>query len=483
MADGISITDLEQKTEVTDNDNFAVDNGAITNKVTAKQIKDYMGPTYVKKSGDSMTGALKIPTPDFSVADNTAINREWAEKKELTRITNCITKIPQDIKLELSADGVLTLKAGSKLYIPNGVGTFNEVTTSIDYDLVLGTPTGIRSISLVANSGRDLGVFVAQPGLNSFSGYTQPTVSSQTAYWYDTANNLIKRTTDTGSSWKVLTNATLPICIATFNAGVATSIDQVFNGLGHMGKTVFVLPGLEYLISNGRNADGSLNNKKGSITSVKILNEPVTSIPEIYIVANAAGGVAFSSTLTSGNTYYDPVKNLFFANNKETGGNNVPITIYSYANGQITLNPKPVFHAVDYFDCVSKYGDTMRGALNVPTPSSSANDTTVPTTAWVRNLLSSDKLIIPQYTNRVSIGGNTTFTAPSNGVIVTLATSGGDYVNCQIRANNSTGNLLYSHWSGDYNTHGQGICLPVRKGDTFWVNDYYDYEVYFYPAQ
>lgn len=36
-----------------------------------------------------------------------------------TAITNCITEIPQDIKLELK-DGTLTLKAGSKVYIPNG---------------------------------------------------------------------------------------------------------------------------------------------------------------------------------------------------------------------------------------------------------------------------------------------------------------------------------------------------------------------------
>ena len=34
-----------------------------------------------------------------------------------SRITNCITKIPQDIKLELT-NGTLTLKAGSKIYIP-----------------------------------------------------------------------------------------------------------------------------------------------------------------------------------------------------------------------------------------------------------------------------------------------------------------------------------------------------------------------------
>ena len=35
-------------------------------------------------------------------------------------ISNCITEIPQDIKLELNNHGTLKLKAGSKVYVPNG---------------------------------------------------------------------------------------------------------------------------------------------------------------------------------------------------------------------------------------------------------------------------------------------------------------------------------------------------------------------------
>ena len=91
MADGISITDLEQKAEVTDNDNFAVDNGAITNKVTAKQIKDYMGPTYVKKSGDTMTGPLKLPAPAADLNDNTAITAAWARKYGVNKAGDTMT--------------------------------------------------------------------------------------------------------------------------------------------------------------------------------------------------------------------------------------------------------------------------------------------------------------------------------------------------------------------------------------------------------
>ena len=81
MADGISITDLEQKAEVTDNDNFAVDSGAITNKVTAKQIKEYMAPTYVKKAGDTMTGPLHVPTPSSDTRDTSVPTTGWVQNK------------------------------------------------------------------------------------------------------------------------------------------------------------------------------------------------------------------------------------------------------------------------------------------------------------------------------------------------------------------------------------------------------------------
>ena len=43
----------------------------------------------------------------------------WNNAVDYSNVTNCITKIPQDIKLELN-NGTLTLKAGSKVYVPNG---------------------------------------------------------------------------------------------------------------------------------------------------------------------------------------------------------------------------------------------------------------------------------------------------------------------------------------------------------------------------
>ena len=47
------------------------------------------------------------------------------------KIANCILQKPQNINLTLS-NGVLTLKAGSTVYVPNGTGNFVAITTNAD---------------------------------------------------------------------------------------------------------------------------------------------------------------------------------------------------------------------------------------------------------------------------------------------------------------------------------------------------------------
>ena len=58
------------------------------------------------------------------------------ENKFSQVVTNCITEIPQDINLELN-DGVLTLKAGSKIWYPDGLNEdgnkkYDHITTEND---------------------------------------------------------------------------------------------------------------------------------------------------------------------------------------------------------------------------------------------------------------------------------------------------------------------------------------------------------------
>ena len=52
------------------------------------------------------------------------------------------------------------------------------------------------------------------------------------------------------------------------SSGTITSIDQVFNGFGFIGNIVFSLPGIQAVMPNGRNSDGSLKNITINPTSV-----------------------------------------------------------------------------------------------------------------------------------------------------------------------------------------------------------------------
>lgn len=190
--------------------------------------------------------------PDLNSKANIDLSNVTSAGKNIanwsTNVTNCITEIPQDIKLELN-NGTLTLKAGSKVYVPNGAGVFDEVIIESD-----------KTVETFGITG-SVFVFIRQDGSIVYGNQLVSTVNSGTTpgngLYYKTDTNEIN-TYNSG----VLQDGkfSLPIAICTVNSGTVTSIDQVFNGFGYIGSTVFALPGVKGLIPNGRNEDGSLKN-------------------------------------------------------------------------------------------------------------------------------------------------------------------------------------------------------------------------------
>lgn len=93
----------------------------------------YLGTTPIANDGSHNTANVDLSnlsnTGEAHFANPALTNSPYT--------TNRILEIPQDIKLELN-NGILTLKAGSKVYIPNGFesdGTtphFNVNTTEND---------------------------------------------------------------------------------------------------------------------------------------------------------------------------------------------------------------------------------------------------------------------------------------------------------------------------------------------------------------
>lgn len=257
-------------------------------------------------------------------------------------ISNCITYIPQDIKLELN-NGTLTLKAGSKVYVPNGFesdGTtpkFDVVITERNLDIPKWNNTVPGLISMTAN--REL--WIALPE-QQFSGSSAPT--TQYALWYDTKNNIIKSSSNAGSSWKE--GYCLPIAICTADSSKWTSIDQVFNGFGYIGSTIFALPGVKGLIPNGRNADGSLKSIEVSVGSIDVKTYKNFTLVEYWDVIIYFSGVGLNHVV------YDEKNNNIL--NKSTGNITSQLKVASISfdsNSKITsFTPKTVFHALDYND-------------------------------------------------------------------------------------------------------------------------------------
>lgn len=157
--------------------------------------------------------------------------------------TNRILEIPQDIKLELN-NGTLTLKAGSKVYVPNG---FEADGTTPKFDVVIidndktASTSSFSGFVFYRSDNNILHLEALQP----ISGTTPP---SEDGTWYDTNANKIKRYEN--SSF-VYDGISFPLC--KFSSG---SIDQVFNGFGYIGNTRFALPNVQVQIPEKRNADG-----------------------------------------------------------------------------------------------------------------------------------------------------------------------------------------------------------------------------------
>ena len=191
-----------------------------------------------------------------SASEAEAIAGEVSVYNFKNKITNCITEIPQDIKLEL-VDGTLTLKAGSKVYVPNGT----HLQTTSDLSLTI-TKDGEYLITAHSNGS----AIYYQYLVNCVSGSTDSLAGTNYHWWFDTTNSVINRYMSNAST--PAQTLTMPIAIITVSNGAISSIDQVFNGFGYIGSTAFALPGVKGLIPNGRNADGSLKNTEFTVPNV-----------------------------------------------------------------------------------------------------------------------------------------------------------------------------------------------------------------------
>lgn len=249
-------------------------------------------------------------------------------------VTNCITEIPQDIKLELN-NGILTLKAGSKVYVPNGNDVFNQITINSDMTVLTYTTTGQVMVVVDLNQSHCYGNQLLNVW---YSGSTPPSAGM----FYNTTTNYI----DYYSAGSLSDgHFSFPLGIITVNNGSVTSIDQIFNGFGYIGSTVFALPGVKGLIPNGRNTDGTL--KSISFISSNVVISPLNTytIGSIYYVFTGTDLIPYDTA----HYWYKEEENKNFQNYANAYVYATPICHCSLTSGVVSnFIPKTIYHPVDY---------------------------------------------------------------------------------------------------------------------------------------
>ena len=283
------------------------------------------------------------------------------------QITNCITEIPQRIKLELK-DGTLTLKAGSVLIEPNGSSVFEDENIKTDKTFNLADSTDGKYLVF-----RDDYFKVEK----CVSGSTDSLANTAWHIWYDTENNLVK--VITGTAGVVGHTTTLPFSLVTVANGAITSIDQVFNGFGYIGSTVWVDKGVKGLIPNGRNEDGTLNNIEVVSDNIKLQTHTSTYNSDIVIGLSVAKDV---SHLNVGAYSYDEVNNRNYNLSNEWRW--CVVGTATRTDTKISnFQPKQPFRAVDYSDKskISGWGMPSNKYIDL-TLGASGTTYTAPANGW-----------------------------------------------------------------------------------------------------
>lgn len=361
------------------------------------------------------------------VLSNDGTNLSWRnEQVGYNQITNCITEIPQDIKLEIN-NGTITLKAGSKVYNGNGV----LKTTTTDISSINANYDGQVLIALSKDFDVLLTGFVPGETVSEL-----PTSTASFKIYYNTTDK--KCYLDTTDGWQ---ECSLPIALGTSTVSSWVSIDQVFNGFGFVGSTIFALTGVKGLSPNGN--DSLTGIKKNNIISIEnILTYTCPNITANVILDLYANKIAINSQAFDKPTidliFFDEINNYNYAGLGIS--NDIWVGSARIENGKIVLfNPK---HPISLID---------------------KNDS-----SWVAQQAMPSK----KYINlELGISG-TVYTAVANGYIqlVKQATAANQYLvayDTNLPSTTVDENTIAIKWS----TSGVNDVLyfPVRKGQQFII--------------
>lgn len=241
-------------------------------------------------------------------------------------ITNCLATIDRQHHLTY-IDGTLKLAKGDTVFKPKGkdVSTgeflFEEHVLSKDVTGIANNSDSSISFmfvdtateSWVGNSERTL-IFDSdsQTYTNTaiqkvFAQKEAPRINTGGVIWWDLTNNIIKEYNSAQSDW-VETEYSIPVCRVSKNAGLITGIVQDFLTTGYCCYVTWVNPGNQFIMSQGREENGTFEVVSLTTDSVlvKILED--TEVYEDYCfyltLADEIIGPVESLSYNSSTGYY-----------------------------------------------------------------------------------------------------------------------------------------------------------------------------------
>jgi len=210
-----------------------------------------------------------------------------------------ISAFPERIKATLY-QGILTIKAGSKLYVPSGVvdgvKQFTDYTvptdTICDYSLSAGSGFLISYIN--TNTNYCGAIWINRTCIGDSPELTPSNPNNATILWWDTANNLMKRSTDNGATWA--NTSYVPVSSHAFTQNYGFRDAHLFNFVGCLGNGVWMCPNITFNAPNGWDADGNpvIASYTSSAHTFKI-DSYSSNVTGGLIMGNDTGGGAGSS--------------------------------------------------------------------------------------------------------------------------------------------------------------------------------------------
>lgn len=284
----------------------------------------------------------------------------------------------------------------------------------------------------------------ARIGSNITSGDTAPTSFVEgKALWYDSKNNFVKFTNDSGANWY---NASLPLLTGQpLNtnttehpiAGWVNGVTQVFNGIGFIGSHLFSLPGIKYSIANGRDENNKPIVTEYETKSVKLFSVSTSRYNNKVVIVDDKLDIR-------NDAQFDGDSNIYWNNGTKTFQQ---IVVLGYFDTQST-SP---FNIVSLKQCM----------VDSFVTANASNFSNIGRSLIANMSMPSHKVI------NLTLGASgTIYRAPDNGYISIAKSASTDKGWIAISTTSNTCIFNNSTYAG----YEIAYTMPVRKNETFLIN-------------